>query len=71
MTDGLSTTVLKARLRWWLATVDKTNEGTAASRRIALAAQSALGKFQVRVLQFTYPVRLETTRSLSSSENTR
>jgi hypothetical protein len=45
MTDGLSTTELKARLRWWLATVDKTNEGTAASRRIALAAQSALGKF--------------------------
>jgi len=46
MTDSQSTTLLKARLRWWLATADKTNDGTAASRRIALAAQSALGKFQ-------------------------
>jgi len=43
-------TTLKARLRWWLAKADKTDEGTAVSRRIALAAQSTLGQFQVRIL---------------------
>jgi len=46
VTDGLSTTTLKARLRWWLTKADEANEGTAVSRRIALAAQSALGQFQ-------------------------
>jgi len=46
VTDGLNTTTLKARLRWWLTMADKTDEGTAVSRRIALAARSALGKFQ-------------------------
>lgn len=50
LTDGLNTTTLKARLRWWLTTADRTDEGTPVSRRVALAAQSALGQFQVRVL---------------------
>ena len=48
MTDGLNTTTMKARLRLWLTMADKTGEGTAVSRRIALAARSALGKLQVR-----------------------
>jgi len=46
VTDDLNTTTMKARLRWWLTTADKTDEGTAVSRRIALAARSALDKFQ-------------------------
>jgi len=50
VTDGLSTATLKARLRWWLTTANKTEDGTPVSRRIALAAQSALGRFQVRTL---------------------
>ncbi|KAI0001290.1 hypothetical protein BJV74DRAFT_766424 [Russula compacta] len=50
LTDGLNTTTLKARLRWWLTAADRTDEGTPVSRRVALAAQSALGQFQVRVL---------------------
>jgi len=46
VTDGLNTATLKARLRWWLITADKTEDGTPVSRRIALTAQSALGRFQ-------------------------
>ena len=46
----MNTATLKARLRWWLTNADRTDEGTAISRRITLAAQSALDKFQVRVL---------------------
>jgi len=49
-TDALDKSTLKARLRWWLAMADKTDEGTPVSRRIALVAQSALGQFQVRVV---------------------
>jgi hypothetical protein len=45
VTDGLSITTLKARLRWWLATADKTEEGSPISRRVGLAARSALGQF--------------------------
>ncbi|KAI9449402.1 hypothetical protein BJY52DRAFT_1307592 [Lactarius psammicola] len=45
VTDGLNTTALKARLRWWLTTADKTDEGSPVSRRIGLAARSALGQF--------------------------
>lgn len=45
VTDGLNTTTLKARLRWWLTTADKTDEGSPVSRRIGLAARSALGQF--------------------------
>lgn len=45
MTDGLNTTALKARLRWWLTTADKIDEGSPVSRRIGLAARSALGQF--------------------------
>jgi hypothetical protein len=39
---------MKARLRWWLTTADRSDEGTPVSRRIVLASQSALGQFQVR-----------------------
>ncbi|KAI0256312.1 hypothetical protein BJV78DRAFT_1358280 [Lactifluus subvellereus] len=46
LTDGLNTATLKARLRWWLTNADRIDEGTAISRRITLAAQSALDKFQ-------------------------
>lgn len=56
VTDGLNTTTLKARLRWWLTMADKTDDGTAVSRRIALAARSALGKFQVRIPYHIWPV---------------
>ena len=45
MTDGLNIKTLKARLRWWLATADKTDAGSSVSRRIDLAARSALGQF--------------------------
>jgi len=45
MTDGLNTNTLKSRLRWWLTTADKTDEGSSVSRRIDLAARSALGQF--------------------------
>jgi len=48
VSNGLSTTKMKARLRWWLTTADRSNEGTPVSRRIVLACQSALGQFQVR-----------------------
>ncbi|KAI0000567.1 hypothetical protein BJV77DRAFT_1063946 [Russula vinacea] len=48
-TDGLNKTTLKARLRWWLTMADKIDEGTPVSRRTALVAQSALGRFQVRL----------------------
>lgn len=46
VSNGLSTTKMKARLRWWLTTADRSNEGTPVSRRIVLACQSALGQFQ-------------------------
>ncbi|KAH9046884.1 hypothetical protein EDB84DRAFT_1463972 [Lactarius hengduanensis] len=45
VSDGLSTTALKSRLRWWLTIADKTDEGSPVSRRIDLAARSALGQF--------------------------
>ncbi|KAH9058808.1 hypothetical protein EDB87DRAFT_1563871 [Lactarius vividus] len=45
VTDGLNTTTLKSRLRWWLTIADKTDEGSPISRRIDLAARSALGQF--------------------------
>ncbi|KAH8995729.1 hypothetical protein EDB92DRAFT_159415 [Lactarius akahatsu] len=45
VTDGLNTTALKSRLRWWLTIADKTDEGSPVSRRIDLAARSALGQF--------------------------
>ena len=47
-TAGLDKSTLKARLRWWLTMIDKSDGGTPVSRRIALVAQSALGQFQVR-----------------------
>lgn len=53
-TAGLDKHTLNARLRWWLTMADKTEEGTPVSRRIALAAQSALGQFQVRVFYSIY-----------------
>ncbi|KAI9511142.1 hypothetical protein F5148DRAFT_402926 [Russula earlei] len=46
VTDGLNTATLKARLRWWLTTADKTDNGSPISRRIALTARSALRQFQ-------------------------
>ncbi|KAH9176773.1 hypothetical protein EDB89DRAFT_1939827 [Lactarius sanguifluus] len=45
VTDGLNTTALKSRLRWWLTIADKIEEGSPVSRRIDLAARSALGQF--------------------------
>ncbi|KAH9083897.1 hypothetical protein EDB83DRAFT_2332008 [Lactarius deliciosus] len=42
VTDDLNTTALKSRLRWWLTIADKTDEGSPVSRRIDLAARSAL-----------------------------
>jgi hypothetical protein len=61
-------TTLKARLRWWLAMADKIDEGTPVSRRTALVAQSALGQFQVRILDSHIIVL---TRSSLSSEDIR
>jgi len=49
VTNGLDKPTLKARLRWWLTIANKTVEAPV-SRRIALVTQSALGQFQVRVL---------------------
>ncbi|KAF8270247.1 hypothetical protein EI94DRAFT_1571874 [Lactarius quietus] len=45
VTDDLNARILKARMRWWLTTADKTDEGSPVSRRISLAARSALGQF--------------------------
>jgi len=42
--DSLNTTALKARLRQWLGTADKTDEGSPVSRRIVLVARGALGQ---------------------------
>jgi hypothetical protein len=50
VTDGLDKTTLKARLRWWLTRAGRTDEGTPISRRTVLATRSALGQFQVRIL---------------------
>ncbi|KAI0321091.1 hypothetical protein OF83DRAFT_1101517 [Amylostereum chailletii] len=46
MTTELSSSTLKARLRWWLSNVDKSADGDAVSRRIFLVARSGLGQFQ-------------------------